>query len=164
MTMRSRLWVFYTKQKRRIDGALILVAAIAVTVWIGVISSSKTSPPSASELTVLLFVAAALQVWAGATFGRIGHVDPDKAKSAVRRLISIGIGIGELRSHLVGSESEPLQQLRVLNARIEQGLTILTREVEDAVSDWNDVHAEALQNVLEELQSQPATTNKGDRS
>lgn len=144
-----RAWKFCVRYRHRISGVLISAVGIAVVSWYGVISTSMSAPPSTAETVVLITAASALQIWAGVTFGRVGHVDAEKAKSAVRRLITIGRTSAELRAefeYAVGSGL--VADFRNAAVRGDEGLRSLTRTIEDSISDWTDIHSEALSEVI----------------
>ena len=144
-----RLWRLYQDQKYRVRGAIIFMVGIAALVWTGVTAASKTSPPSTSQLVVLLGVSAALPVWAGVTFGKIGHVDADKAKSAVRHLFAIAMSVRGLREELQEAiQSEGASEIEAAALRSERGLQDLTMYLRGAMADWTDIHPEALALVL----------------
>lgn len=131
-----------------------MASGLGVLVWTGIISSSK-SPPSTPELGVLLTGAAVLQVAAGVTFGKVGHVDSDKARSAVRRLITIGFSLRLLRTITEAALSQDDDVgLRTVVIRTDQGLRDISSHVVDAIADWTDVHSEALQNVVSSAEEQ----------
>jgi hypothetical protein len=152
---RARLWAFYKRQKHRVDGCIIGAAGIAILVWTDILSSSITSPPSRPELGILLASAAVLQVWAGTTFGKIGRVDAEKAKSAVRRLYALGLSTQALRTELRSSiHSDDPTRHRDSVIRADEGLSNLQIHLSDAISDWTDVHEEALEATIEGLRNQ----------
>ncbi len=149
-----RLWNWYRRQRSRVDGVVILAIGIGVLVWAGLLSSS-THPPSTAELGVLLTAAAVLQVWAGATFGRTGHVDPEKAKSAVRRLVTLGLTTQSLQVELESAvTSEDPSQQRECVIRADEALSAFGFHLTDAIADWTDIHAEALAETIASLKEQ----------
>ena len=142
----KRCWIFYQSQKHRINGTLILAAGIGVLVWAGIQSSS--TKPSTPELAVLLAASGVLPIWAGVTFGKTGRVDADKAKSAVRRLSTIFTSVSLLRSEVRAAIGADIEDLSTVVLRTDRALTDLALQLGDAIEDWTDVHAEALQNVV----------------
>jgi hypothetical protein len=144
----GRVWAFYQRQKHRVNGTVLVLLGIAAVVWTGVRSSGKT-PPSSSELAVLLALGAVLQVAGGASFGRVGRVDPQKALSAVRRLVSTGLAVRDLRAGLAGAQAGATAATQRTLGQVDAALAVISRQLEDAVRDWNDVHPEALKEVLD---------------
>jgi hypothetical protein len=165
LSRRRRLWNWYLSQNRRVNGTFIVGVGIAVLVWAGVASGSKNHPPSAAELTVLLGAGAVLQVAGGVTFGRVGHVDADKARSAVRRLFRLGSRSHVLRVELNSViDSEDPARHRDMAIRVSEFLTLLEYHLTDAISDWTDVHEEALESTIANLRNQEKLLNEGDDS
>jgi hypothetical protein len=153
-TMRTRVWLFYRRQKPRVDGLVIGAAGVGFLVWAGVLSTSM-SPPSTPELIVLLAAGAVLQAWAGATFGRIGRVDAEKAMSAVRRLFTLGLTIRALRAELRESiKANDATGHRDAVIRADEAMSAVGYHLTDAIADWTDVHREALAGMMERLAQQ----------
>jgi hypothetical protein len=101
---------------------------------------------------VLLLLSGVLQVGGGVVFGKVGRVDSQKARSALRRLVTIGFAARDLRILLSDVPSKPTSQQR--NIEIAQSsLRMITRQLEDAVNDWADVYEEALDDLLQEHRS-----------
>lgn len=147
---RSKLSVafgFYRSQRPRIVGTLSVVIGLGLTTYIGVVGTS-TTPPTGDELAAVLFLAAIFQILGGASFGRVGYVNEQKAKSAVRSLVVIGNQIAGLSSDLrlgLALGDETLRSRAEVAAAQLQLIGVL---VENSVQDWNDVHPEALIEVL----------------
>lgn len=154
MTAVKKVWSFYWRQKLWVHGVLILVAGIAILVWAGVLSS-QSKPASTPELAVLLGASAVLQISGGVTFGRVGHVDAGKARSSVRLLITLGVTIGRLRETLLSAlRTGESGLIRDAAIRADEGMAALAMHVEDAISDWTDIHGEALASELEAKREQ----------
>lgn len=152
---------WYRRQKHRVDGSVIVLLGIAILVWSGVLAASKPAP-SRPELTVLLAASAVLQIWGGATFGKTGRVDPEKAKSAVRRLYTLGTTTRDLRIELESSilSNDP-DRHRDSVIRADEAIRSLGFHLTDAISDWTDIHAEALQETIARISEQQSRFNTG---
>jgi hypothetical protein len=150
-TRKHRLWRWYLSQRVRVQGSLLLLLGLGLLVWAGVLSVTTAHPPSTPELVVLLLGAAIAQSLGGATLGRIGHVDGDKAKSAVRRLLQVGRTASLLRGHITSAlQRGTSDALREAVIRADEGLDSISGTVTDAIKDWNDIHPEALAEELED--------------
>jgi tRNA U34 5-carboxymethylaminomethyl modifying enzyme MnmG/GidA len=148
--MARDVWKFYREQKPRIDGTVLVLAGVVVLVWVGVRSASSKAPLSGMDLVVVLAAATVLQIAGGATFGHVGRVNPEKAKSAVRRLLTVGFSTRHLRTALQGSlHSTDVDELRATLIRMDEGLRFISWQITDSVADWNDVHSEALRDVID---------------
>lgn len=128
-------------------GATMLVAAgVGILVW----TAFRSPQPNPSEMALLALFASAFNVWGGAQFAKIGKADPKHARSAVRRLLSIGQALNLAAASLqeaISQQDEP---------RIAVDAPILVSQAEavqlqlfDAIGDWDDVHPEALREVLQ---------------
>lgn len=146
-------WVaaHWPRYRYRVYGALLVLAGAAVVVVEAIRSSSPRHPATGIEIAVLVALGGVLQIAGGATFGRGWRVEPTKARSAVRNLRSVGQQAAEMRAVLdaaLVSNSAP--EIRKAAVICEYGLAALTPSVENAMRDWNDVHPEMLQMVLDE--------------
>jgi len=144
---------FIVRNKYGFVGAFVSATGVAVAVWLGVLSSSVEHPPSTSDIVILLAGSTTLQIVAGITFGRVGHVDVEKAKSAVRRLVSIGKSSAELREQMISAliKGSP-DLLHDAVVRGDEGLKLITQNIADSVEDWIDVHSSALTKLLAEAE------------
>jgi hypothetical protein len=78
------------------------------------------------------------------------NINPEKAKSAVRRLLTVGFSTRHLRTALQGSlHSTDVDELRATLIRMDEGLRFISSQITDSVADWNDVHSEALRDVID---------------
>jgi len=123
---------------------LLVVAGVGIAVWIGARSVSN-KPPGGSETMVALLFASVLQVVGGSAFSRIGNVDKNHARSAVRRLVRVGVAITNARVRLetVDPETPPIASAKAMLFEAQFA-------VGDGIADWNDVHEAALREVLAE--------------
>jgi len=116
-------------------------------IWIVFRAADQTGTvPSAAEYGIVVFFSSVLNILGGAGFTRIGHANPSHARSAVRRLITIGQNINQARAILgeqsvIGDGSDHLGAAAAILQATEPHL-------ENAISDWNEVHPEALSEVL----------------
>jgi hypothetical protein len=158
---RTRSWIWYLGHKPRVHGAVIVSVGIGFLVWAGWLSSQPNRTPSTPELITILGAAAALQIFGSATFGKVGHVDAEKAKSAVRRLITLGLLTARLRAELESSiESDDPTRIRDSVIRADEGFTALGTHLTDAIADWTDIHAEALEETIASLEGTPEIDGK----
>ena len=129
---------------------LLLLGGVALAIVVAYRSQQKV-PPTATEAAFLVLSSSALNFAAGIGFSRIGRADPTLARSAVRRLMNIGKGIGaclrDLSEVSGGPESDGNTSVQVSVGRLEQ----MAPDVVDAIQDWNEVHPEALREVLEDV-------------
>lgn len=138
----------------RIKSVGVALIGLGLLAWAGVLGLSKPGP-STPELVVLLVGSAAFQIAGGAIWGRVGHVEPGHAKSAVRRLFRLWLETAEIRSELQSkNDSADVDLLQISLSRAEVVLGVVTGTIEDAISDWNEVHTDALAETIAELQAQ----------
>lgn len=149
----------------RVGATMLVVAGVSILVW----TAYRSPQPSPSEMALLALFASAFNVWGGAQFAKIGKADPKHARSAVRRLLSIG----QTLNLAGGSLQEAISQQD--DFRIAVDARILVRQVDaaqlqlfDAIGDWDDVHPEALREVLHgysaRLQGGVASSGRSDRA
>ena len=111
--------------------------------------ASSKSPPSALEATYLTLFATVANLLAVGAWARIGRADPAHARSAVRRVFSIGqawtrTAQGLEQAMASGQPARISQQAKVTLEEV----SMATFLVQDAISDWNEVHSEALVEIL----------------
>jgi len=87
-------------------------------------------------------------VLGGIGFARIGKADPSHARSAVRRLYTVGVSLvvasDSLKEALESADQrQAIQRGYVLVSQIETAHEHLL----NAIQDWEDVHPEALSEV-----------------
>lgn len=142
-----QLWKWL--RPRAIPG-LLLIGGVALAVVVAYRSQQEV-PPTRTEAAFLVLSSSALNFAAGIGFSRIGRADPTLARSAVRRLLNIGNGIGACLRDLAEvtgkPESDGNTSAQVSVGRLEQ----IAPDVVAAIQDWNEVHPEALREVLEEV-------------
>jgi hypothetical protein len=100
-------------------------------------------------LALLALFASFFNIWGGAQFARIGKADPKHARSAVRRLYTLGgsliVASDDLKEAVAaGDDQKVVQCAYVLVSQVEAAQAHLL----DAIGDWDDVHPEALREVL----------------
>jgi hypothetical protein len=113
------------------------------------IRSGDAVQPKADEYAVLVFASAALSAAGGAGFARIGRADPRHARSAVRRLITAGRTVRLARQTL---EADRDDMLHIRSAT--DLLATVEAQLRDGIRDWNDVHSEALREVVSREESE----------
>jgi hypothetical protein len=101
------------------------------------------------ESSLFALLTAVLNIAAAWAFGTVGRVDPKHARSAVRRLLTIGRTQAEdmvrlERALAVGDAIILEAEVRRASADLRTGY----EQVLDGIRDWNDVHTEALREVL----------------
>lgn len=133
-----RLWRWLAP---RIAPSLFVIGGISLLVWTGVRATSVKQPPSEPEAAALVLLSSVFQITGGTLFGRIGRTDANHARSEVRRLITIGRSLGQSRNLLQSGDSNDLS--------VDRQLAGVSLQLEDAIRGWNDVHKEALDEVME---------------
>lgn len=142
--------VFFRWLRPRVLPAVLVVVGIGILTWLGI---PRKTPLTRSEAAVLVLASSALNVAGGAVFGRIGRADPRHARSAVRRLLSLGQVLARAQERLRDSQGETSGSAapsQIVEAELEDSLA----QIKDAINDWNDVHTEALREVVEESATQ----------
>lgn len=81
-------------------------------------------------------------------FARIGHVTPGHARSAVRRLVSVGRALRNVRDAIYSENTSLDVDPRSLLAQVDASIEVLEDNLKDAISDWGDVHPEAVEYLL----------------
>lgn len=142
---RARAWQWLQPRLTFLGSSL--VSLIVLTVFAYNSTRQQLSPP---ETTAFALLTALLGIFATGSAARTGRVDPDKARSAVRRLLTLGRAQGDnlMRLQLaLGTENAHLIEREART--VAEGLRIGGYEIKDAIADWQDVHPEALREVLE---------------
>jgi hypothetical protein len=112
---------------------------------------SQPSTPTSTEAAFLVLASSALNIAGAALLARIGRADPRHARSALRRLLSVGRDAGKATAELqLAIESEDAEHLRLTAASVHAHLESVQLHLSDAMLDWNDVHREALREVVRE--------------
>lgn len=132
---------------RRFWGSLVLVAAIAVTVLLGVLSGAEKQP-SRSTSALLVILASSFQLVSVLLFSGIGRADPSLARAAVRRLIAMGLRASAAR-HLAESTfgSGNVTELRSGMGRLSVDLSWIEEGLIEAAEDWHEFHRDALKEL-----------------
>jgi hypothetical protein len=120
-----------------------------VTIGYLAFRASSKSPPSAAEATYLTLFATITNLLAVGAWARVGRADPAHARSAVRRLFSIGQALTRTsqaleRAIASGTPARVNQQAQVTLEEVSMAIFL----VSDSIADWNEVHSEALREVL----------------
>jgi hypothetical protein len=147
-----------------VHGVLLALAGLAVAAWAALRGADTGEPPTATETVALVVLAAVLQISGGAFFARRGRVEPEVARSAVRRIFSAGLAVQQLREEcVVAEEANDVASYRRAVVRTSSTLAFVTRQLEDAISDWNDVHLDALAEVLEQQEAEVRDAGRWNR-
>lgn len=150
---RALEWV--RRHRRHIASLLLVVAGISLAVITGLRGLQTEDPPSAGELGLLLLVTSAFQVAAGIQLGRIGRVEATHARSAVRRLATVGQTIALMKGRVeTATDGGDAASVRRTLWQIETGLGSVSAHLQDAVRDWQDAHPEAVREVIAEMENE----------
>lgn len=134
--MKARLKVAWRWLAPRMAPGLLIGLAVVIGVWTAARAGSQ-APPSSSEYGIYALVSSLVSVLGGWSYARIGRTSPEHARSAVRRLLSIGRMIRAARDSCAESDQS-----------LPRSLTEVEWHVKDAMMDWFDVHKEALRDVV----------------
>jgi hypothetical protein len=137
--------VLYQWVTARLSATMLVVAGIGILVW----TAYRSPQPAPGEMALLALLASAFNIWGGAQFASIGKADAKHARSAVRRLYTLGRSLHvaslDLRVSLSSDEQQTvIECARVLLSQVDAAEAHLF----DAIGDWDDVHREALREVL----------------
>jgi len=133
----------------RLLPSILIAAGIGVGAFIAY-RSRQHFPPTAPEDSFLVFTSSALNVGGAYLFSRVGRADPRHARSAVRRLLTIGRTVGIAADRLAqGMPSGRPNAVRDAAIEAHAYLVAAQEALGDSLQDWNDVHKEALREVLE---------------
>ncbi len=142
-----RAWV-----RRRWVGLALTLIGLSLVGYLAYASAQPTrqSPTDASFVAVL---AALANVFAAFAFARVGTVTPTHARSAVARLLRVARTLTTRYTRMTeaiqnGSDRIVATEARVMNAEVFTAILTLS----DAINDWNEVHGEALAEVLRDAQ------------
>jgi hypothetical protein len=136
-------------------GAGLLVGSLVVTAILALMSSS-VQPPSTLESWLLALSAAALQIAAGFSFGRVGRADPSHARSSVRQLQLLGDTAAEARelAERAFDEAKENDSYKVVLGQLSVHLSWIEEHATLAVKDWSDFHADVIEDLLKEKNEQ----------
>jgi hypothetical protein len=136
-------------------GVALLVGSLVLTAILARMSSS-TQPPSTLESWLLACAAAALQIAAGFSFGRVGRADPSHARSSVRQLQVLGGTAAEARELAEDAfdEAKENDSYRVVLGQLSVHLSSIEDHATLAVEDWRDFHADVIEDLLKEKNKQ----------
>jgi hypothetical protein len=141
----------------RILPSFLIAGGVAVAAFIAYRSGAE-EPVTRAESASLVVAASALNVAGAALFARIGRADPKHARSAVRRLLTVGRMLGETQVRIEDETSQERGTSKEFIEAVHTELEYSKRHLRDAIDDWNDIHREALREVLAEQE-----TDRGDR-
>jgi hypothetical protein len=141
----SRWTLIYRWITARLGATLLVVAGVGILVW----TALRSPQPTPGEMALLALLASTFNIWGGAQFASIGKADAKHARSAVRRLYTVGrsmvVASDDLRAAMASEDQERAAQcVHVLISQVEAAQAHLI----DAIGDWDDVHPEALREVM----------------
>jgi hypothetical protein len=144
----SMLRRFFGWVKPRTIPAGLILLGVMVLAWSAFLRTQST-PLSATEAVLLVVLSSFFNIFGGAAFGRIGRADPKHARSSVRRLLTIGrtLTISEDRLTYAIQSGDP-SRINAEASSAAMELRLLREHLADAIRDWNDVHPEALREVI----------------
>lgn len=128
--------------------ATLIGLSIVITVYLAARGSSQR-PPSPAEAAALTILAGAFQILGAASISKQGRADPGHARSAVRRLL--GIGIKAQKAELLAQSAYEKGNASIRREGLGQvsvALSYIQEETAAAIEDWNHIHADALRDLL----------------
>jgi Co/Zn/Cd efflux system component len=133
----------------RLAGFFLALINLGAVAYLAYKSTQPAAPPSVEQVVAITLIAFLANVISAFAFSRIGHVNADFARSSVRRLVTIARELRNRHEAMAaaiqgGTDRVILIEARVMHASVEGAIHGLT----DAVEDWNEVHREALREVL----------------
>jgi len=132
----------------RVFPMVLVAAGILLAVWIAVRSSQPT-PPNFAEYAVLTVGSSLASIFGGSLLGRVGRIDPMHARSVVRQLGTAGQQAYRTRTRLeIALESDEKAEMITAVGIATAQLEALEEQFTNAVLDWNDIHPEALRDVM----------------
>ena len=134
---------------QRLAGGFLALVNLAAVLYLAYRSTQPTKPPSTEQVVAITLIALLGNLASGYAFSRIGHVNADYARASVRRLVTIARELTARHEAMGvairgGPDRAILIEARVIHASVEGAIHGLT----DAMEDWNEVHREALREVL----------------
>jgi hypothetical protein len=116
-------------------------------------ASAQPSRQTPTDAAFVAILAALANILAAFAFASVGTVTATHARSAVARLLRIARTLTTRYTKMtevlqIGSEREVAIEARVMNAEVLTAILTLR----DAINDWNEVHGEALTEVLRDAQ------------
>jgi hypothetical protein len=123
----------------------VSIVAVLYLAW----RSTQPTPQTPAEAGVATLVIGVSNVLGAYAFSRIGTVSPEHARSSVRRLVTIAKTLTIRYRSINAALDGGTDRAKIIEASIisaEVGTAILG--ITDAINDWNEVHPEALVEVL----------------
>jgi len=126
--------------------------SVLAVVYLAVRSTQPTAQ-TAAEAGLVAFVATVANILGSVAFARVGTVTPQHARSSVRRLLTLARSLATQYTRMTtviadGNDRSTAIQARIMTAEVESALLTLR----DAINDWNEVHGEALAEVLRDVE------------
>jgi hypothetical protein len=132
----------------KIPGIVLSLLAVGIVAY-SAIRSTQPSPPTLAEAVVLQVSAAVAGLSGGIVFGRIGRADPRHARSAVRRLVTIGRNVGLIEMRIQASlASSDKNQISSNNRAAAEVVSAVKLQIYDSILDWKDVHESAVDDLV----------------
>lgn len=134
--------------QRRAVGLILIVTSILAVGYLAWRSTQPTPLPAA-EAGIFSLIAGATNILGAFAFSRIGAASPQHARSSVRRLRTLARILATRYDTMntvlaAGKDRASVVQAQIMTAEVGAAVLGLT----DAINDWNEVHAEALAEVL----------------
>src|SRR5437016_50335 len=129
--------------RRRWPGLALTLIGLGLVGYLAYASAQPTrQAPTDAALVAIL--AALANVLAAFAFARVGTVTPSHARSAVARLLRVARTLTTRYTRMTeaiqnGTDRAVATEARVMNAEVLTAILTL----DDAISDWNEVHGEA---------------------
>lgn len=134
-----------TRQKLLAGG--LMAIGFGLTVYLGVLSGADRQPSRATS-ALLVVLAGVFQIAGAGQFNKLGRADPGLARAAVRRILKMVVRTRESRKLAESTyDLGTAQEVRKTLGRISVELSWVEEGLLDAIGDWNEFHAEALQNI-----------------
>ena len=140
----SRWEVVHEWASPRLIPTILILLGLAIAVW----GAYLTPQPPPGQLAFLQLLASAFNILGAVQFARIGKADPKHARSAVRRLYTVGVSLTVASEGLKSAlETQDRQKTAECVQVILSQVEAAQRHLIDAVTDWEDVHPQALREV-----------------
>lgn len=139
-----------TPMTRRVLGSLALLFAFLFAGYLGIAQGAE-KPPTQSTNVLLIVLTGVFQLAGYVFFDGIGKADPGLARSAVRRLIALGVQTHAARKIAEANEYErDGGELRAAVGKISAMLSAVEEGLVDSVKDWQEFRDEALRELTKE--------------
>lgn len=134
---------------RQLAGGALLLLGVAVTAWLGVLSSGKR-PLSASGSALLVLVSAIFNLGGAWTLRGSGRADSSLARASVFRLLGLATRAQQAESLAQDSfETEGAADMKRTMGVVAVHLSYLEEGIYAATFDWRQFHDKAVAEVEE---------------